>query len=245
MIKTLLYIPLAIIVLVLLFFSTFLFIFISEYDNTKTIFAQKINSELSFIYYTKINNTQANIDQLKTICQAQLNFPPELEFLKPACDGVLNGSIKTIPELIELISNLAANEIVKPLDALINNISPMLGILYGITILMYLLYVFFVFVYARNESMLLLGILAIVIMVIYTVIINGIIDSVSSSVANEISVKIPADFVGEALKVFYDVKKDIVIPLISRTNLYVFLLLIGPVIATGLYKIAKQPKQTS
>ncbi|MEM4295314.1 MAG: hypothetical protein QXS91_00700 [Candidatus Anstonellales archaeon] len=240
MIKTIMYVPLSILILLLLFFSIFLFIFISEYENTKAVFAQKINSELSFIYYTKINASQISIDQVKTVCQAQNSFPQELEFLKPACDSVLNGSVKTIPDLIEVISKLAANEILKPLDAIIENIKPMLGIIYGITIVLYLAYVFFVFVYARNESMLLFGIIAILLMFVYTLIINGIIDNVTSSIANEISVKAPPDFVGEALKVFYDVKNDILLSFVSRANLYTFLLLIGPVIATGLYKISKR-----
>jgi hypothetical protein len=225
----------------LLFSSLSLFFFISDYQIIKSTLVNDLSNELSFIYYTKLNATTVDFEQLKILCKAkESDFPEEIKFLQPVCKGIINGSINDVNEAINFISLLTVNEALKPLDQALNNYSAIVGLIYGLTLIVYIIYAYYVLVYAREESMLLFGLIAGFFVFVFNLLIGFVIDSISSSVIDQITTSIPPDFTSEALKIIYSVRSKIIIPLLNKSVFSSAILLFLPIIGVAVYKIVRK-----
>ena len=239
MFKSFIFSVLVLIVICLSIFATFTFLFLNGYNQIKEIISEKISTKISTMIYEKINATAISIENIKTLCEKGFEFPEEIEFLSNACEEIMNEKIKTIPELMKAIGNLAVNNYFKPIDNFVNSFSLFSFFLYIIFFIFYVAYLFFIFVYGKNESMLLFFIIASLMLIGIYYILNNIISHLFSQIHEQISLLVPSEFVGEVIKFLYEIRKEIIDDLILKAMLITSFLTVFPIVAYVVYIMIK------
>ncbi len=239
MLKTVIFCFLVIITLILSFSAVLSFLFLNDYGKIKETIAEKIASKISTIISQKVNASAISIENVKELCDKGFEFPEDIAFLSNACEDVKNNKIKTIPELMKAIGNLTVAQYFKPLDEFVKNFSPSSLIIYILFFIFYIVYLFFIFVYGKNESMLLFFIIAFIFLATFHFILSNVVNMLFSKINEQIALLLPSEFMNEVIKFLYEIKIEIVDYFLLKAILITSFLILLPIIGNTIYNMAK------
>jgi len=245
MLKTVLFCFLVIITLILSFSAVLSFLFLNDYGKIKETIAEKIASKISTIISQKVNASAISIENVKELCDKGFEFPEEIAFLSNACEDVKNNKITTIQELMKAIGNLTVAKYFKPLDEFVKNFSPFSLIIYVLFFVFYIIYLLFIFVYGKNESMLLFFIIAVFFSATFHFILSEVLNMLFFNINKQIALLLPSEFMNEVINFLYEIKSEILDDFILKAILITSFLILLPIIGNTLYNMAKIKIQQS